>query len=57
MNRKVLGVLPASVPVKKIAKKNQAAQAAHAKEQEQASVKADEALEGRIGRNGDHRSK
>jgi hypothetical protein len=44
MKTKLLGVLPASVPVKKIAKSDQAAQAAHAKEQEQAGVKADEAL-------------
>ena len=44
MKRKVLGVLPASVPVKKIAKKDLPAQEAYAKEQEQAAVKADEAL-------------
>jgi hypothetical protein len=44
MKRKLLGVLPASVPGKKIAKSDQAAQEAHAKEQEEAGVKADEAL-------------
>ncbi|HEV8058745.1 MAG TPA: hypothetical protein VGP68_02675 [Gemmataceae bacterium] len=44
MKRKVLGVLPASVPVKKIGKKDQPARDAHAKEQEQAAAKADEAL-------------
>ncbi len=44
MKTKLLGVMPASVPVKKIAKNDQAAQEAHAKEQEQASVRADEAL-------------
>ncbi|MFL5245560.1 MAG: hypothetical protein ACJ8FY_25980 [Gemmataceae bacterium] len=44
MKTKRLGVLPASVPVKKIAKSDPAAQEAHAKEQEQAGVKADEAL-------------
>jgi hypothetical protein len=44
MKRKRLGVLPASAVVKKIAKKDQAAQEAHAKDQEQAGVKADEAL-------------
>ena len=44
MKRKLLGVLPASVPVKKIAKSDQEAQEAHAKDQEQAAVRADEAL-------------
>ena len=44
MKRKVLGVLPASVPAKKIAKKDQSAQEAYAKEQELAVVKADAAL-------------
>jgi hypothetical protein len=44
MKRKVLGVLPASVPVKKIAKKDQSAQEAYVKEQEEALVKADVTL-------------
>ncbi len=39
MKTKLLGVLPASVPVKKIAKNNQEAQEAHAKEQEQAAAR------------------
>jgi hypothetical protein len=44
MKSKVLGVLPASVAAKKIAKKDEAAQEAHAKEQEQAAASADEAV-------------
>jgi hypothetical protein len=44
MKTKLLGVLPASVPVKKLAKNDHAAHEAHAKEQEQAAVKADEAV-------------
>ena len=44
MKSTLLGVLPASVPVKKIAKKDQAAQEAHAKEQQQAAANADEAV-------------
>ena len=44
MKRKVVGVLPASVPVKKIAKSDQAAQDAHAEEQARAAAQADEAL-------------
>lgn len=44
MKTKLLGVLPASVPVKKIGKKDEAAQEAHAKEQEQAAASADEAV-------------
>jgi hypothetical protein len=44
MKSKLLGVLPASVPAKKIAKGDTAAQEAHAQEQEQAAVNADEAV-------------
>jgi hypothetical protein len=44
MKRKLLGVLPASVPAKKIVKGDHAAQEAHAKEQEQFAVNADEAI-------------
>ncbi|HKB40151.1 MAG TPA: hypothetical protein VKD72_27215 [Gemmataceae bacterium] len=44
MTRKVLGVLPAAVPLKKIPKKDTAAQEAHAREQEEAGVRADQAL-------------
>jgi hypothetical protein len=44
MTRKVLGVLPAAVPVKKISKKDTAAQAAHAREQEEAAARADLAV-------------
>jgi hypothetical protein len=41
MKRTVLGVLPASVPVKKISKRDQAALDAHANEQQQAVVNAE----------------
>jgi hypothetical protein len=44
MKTKLLGVLPASVPVKKISKSNPEAQEAHAEEQEQAAAQAGEAL-------------
>ncbi|MFO0927271.1 MAG: hypothetical protein U0736_09555 [Gemmataceae bacterium] len=44
MKTKLIGVLPASVPEKKIAKRDQAGQEAHAKEQEQAAAKAEEAV-------------
>ena len=44
MKTKLLGVLPASVPETKIAKKDQAAQEAHAQEQQQAAADADEAV-------------
>jgi hypothetical protein len=44
MKKKLVGVIPASVPVKKIAKKDQTAQEAHAKEQEQAAVNAEQAV-------------
>jgi hypothetical protein len=44
MKTKLLGVLPASVPAKKIAKSDQTAQEAHVKEQEQAAVNADAAV-------------
>jgi len=44
MKTTLLGVLPASVPAKKIAKRDQAAQEAHAKENEHAAAKADEAV-------------
>lgn len=44
MTRKVLAVLPASVPIKKISKKDTAAQEAHAREQEAAAALGDQAL-------------
>jgi hypothetical protein len=44
MSRKVLGVLPAAVPVKKISKKDTAAQEAHAREQEEAGERASSAV-------------
>jgi hypothetical protein len=44
MTRKVLGVLPAAVPIKKIAKKDTVAQAAHAREQEEAAARAELAV-------------
>jgi hypothetical protein len=44
MKTKLLGVLPASVPEKKIAKRDLEAQEAHAREQEQAALNADEAV-------------
>jgi hypothetical protein len=43
-SRKALGVLPAAVPVKKISKKDAAAQAAHAREQEEAAARANLAV-------------
>lgn len=45
MKRKVIGALPASVPVKKIGKKDTGAQEEHAKEQQEAAARADEAVE------------
>lgn len=44
MTRKVLGVLPAAVPVKKISKKDMAGQEAHALEQAEAAARADQAV-------------
>lgn len=44
MTSKVLGVLPASVPVKKISKKDPDAQEAHAREQGEAAARADQAV-------------
>lgn len=44
MKRTVLGVLPASVPVKKIGKKDQAGRDAHDEEQRQAAANADAAV-------------
>lgn len=44
MSSKTLGVLPASVPIKKISKSDKAAQEAHEKEQADAGTQADEAL-------------
>jgi len=44
MSRKVLGVLPASVPVKKVAKGDPAALEAHAREQQQAAEGAEGAV-------------
>lgn len=44
MKTQVLGVLPASVPLKKIKKHDHEAQEAHDKEQEAAAAKADEAI-------------
>jgi hypothetical protein len=45
MKTKLVGVLPASVPVKKIAKKDKEGQAAHVREQQQAGAKANEVLD------------
>jgi hypothetical protein len=44
MKRKMLGVLPASVAVKKVSKKDPAAQAAHAAEQDEAGARAEAAV-------------
>jgi hypothetical protein len=44
MTSKVLGVLPASVPAKKIAKNDKAAQEEHAREQTEAAARADEVI-------------
>jgi hypothetical protein len=44
MTRKVLGVLPAAVPVQKISRKDPAGQAAHAREQEEAAARANQAV-------------
>lgn len=44
MTRKVLGVLPAAVPVRKISKKDAVAQASYALEQEEAAARADLAV-------------
>jgi hypothetical protein len=44
MTRKVLGVLPAAVPIKKISKKDTIAQAAHAREHGEAAARADLAV-------------